>query len=68
MPLFEYQCRECKSRFEAFVVAGRRPEACPSCGGTDLEKQFSTFGLGGSTGGAGAGTSWGTSCGPTGGG
>ncbi len=65
MPLFEYQCRECETRFEALVVAGRRPQACPTCGSTDIDKQYSTFGF---AGGAGVGLSRGPSCGPAGGG
>ncbi len=46
MPLFEYECRECGRRFEALVV-GSRKASCPSCGSEDLEKQLSTFGVGG---------------------
>ena len=49
MPLFEYECRECGERFEALVQRASRP-SCPSCGSEDLEKQLSTFGLGGVSG------------------
>jgi putative FmdB family regulatory protein len=42
MPLFEYTCRGCGHRFEAFVTASRSA-ACPDCGSRELEKQFSTF-------------------------
>lgn len=46
MPLFEYICRSCSRRFETLVM-GRTSPACPGCGGRDLEKQFSTFAVGG---------------------
>lgn len=53
MPIFEYVCGGCGNRFEALVYGGKAPD-CPSCGGSDLEKQFSSFAVGGSgsTGGA----------------
>jgi putative FmdB family regulatory protein len=63
MPLFEYQCSECGYRFEALVVGTRAPEKCPRCESEALEKQFSTFGLGGSTHGTPRGSSCGTSSG-----
>jgi putative FmdB family regulatory protein len=43
MPLFEFTCRHCGTRFEALILGGRRAE-CPHCGSDDLEKHFSTFG------------------------
>jgi putative FmdB family regulatory protein len=49
MPLFEYACRGCGHRFEAFVNAGRAA-ACPSCEGGDLEKLLSSPGMVGSGG------------------
>ena len=42
MPLFEYECHACGKQFEALVRADAKP-ACPSCGGTKLEKLLSTF-------------------------
>jgi putative FmdB family regulatory protein len=57
MPLFEYECRECGTRFEAFVAGSRKP-SCPACGSEDLEKQLSRFGVGGfSSSSGGFGTS-----------
>jgi putative FmdB family regulatory protein len=66
MPLFEYLCKACHHRFEALVVGTRRPEACPRCHGPEIEKQYSTFGMGG---GYSSGSSRGSSsCGTSGGG
>ena len=65
MPLFEYQCKTCGHRFEALVIGSRQP-TCPRCESTELEKQCSTFGLGGTTGGQN-GRSSGHACAPGGG-
>jgi putative FmdB family regulatory protein len=44
MPIFEYKCEDCGSKFEKLV---RRPGAekvlCPSCGQSHLEQQYSAF-------------------------
>lgn len=42
MPIFEYLCADCGTKFEKLV---RRSEevACPSCGKDHLEQQLSTF-------------------------
>ena len=61
MPLFEYQCKTCGHRFEALVVGSRTP-ACPRCKSDELEKQLSTFGLGGSGRSYGSGSYGGSSC------
>jgi len=42
MPLFDFHCRACGHQFEALVRSGH-PPVCPSCQGTDLERQLSTF-------------------------
>ena len=46
MPLYEYVCRRCSKRFEALVFGDEKPE-CPACGTRELEKQLSTFAVGG---------------------
>jgi putative FmdB family regulatory protein len=46
MPIFEYVCRECNHRFE-LLVYGSTNAACPQCKTTKLEKQLSSFGVGG---------------------
>ena len=42
MPIYEYLCDDCGTRFEKLV---RRddPVLCPSCGESHLTTQFSTF-------------------------
>lgn len=46
MPLFEFTCRSCHAAFEQIVFSSDTP-TCPSCQGTDLEKQHSAFAVGG---------------------
>ncbi|MFP4451980.1 MAG: FmdB family zinc ribbon protein [Desulfobacterales bacterium] len=70
MPIFEYYCDSCDSKFETLVRGGEVP-VCPQCGGKDLKKLLSACGFvskgaGGETVGASAGSSCGgcasTSC------
>ena len=42
MPLFEYRCLACDSRFE-LLIRGSDVPACPSCGATSLERTLSLF-------------------------
>ena len=49
MPIFEYVCRECNNRFE-LLIQGSAEAACPQCKTTNLDKQFSAFGVGATTG------------------
>jgi putative FmdB family regulatory protein len=41
VPIFEYRCRDCDSRFELLVLSSTPAPACPSCRGHDLEKLMS---------------------------
>lgn len=44
MPIYEFACKSCQCHFETRVSrVGERPSACPTCGGTELEKELSTF-------------------------
>lgn len=45
MPLYEYSCNDCRTGFEVLqsLGAGADDLECPSCGGADLSKQYSTF-------------------------
>ena len=42
MPIYDYQCRKCKNRFELLVLKGT-VAACPQCQSEDLEQQISGF-------------------------
>jgi putative FmdB family regulatory protein len=44
MPIFEYVCDDCGSKFEKLLRrAGDAAGECPSCGKSHLSEQFSTF-------------------------
>jgi putative FmdB family regulatory protein len=45
MPVFEYQCVNCKTKFEIFHKSSSNPEevACPRCGSKEYKKLLSAF-------------------------
>ena len=47
MPIYEYACRTCQTRFERFVRPGPSGQAetivCPSCQGSNVERLLSMF-------------------------
>ena len=43
MPIFEYLCEDCGSKFEKLVRREGSDVKCPSCGQEHLKQQFSTF-------------------------
>ena len=45
MPLYEYRCRSCDSRFETYVRARVDPVNCPECRADTIEKLVSSFAL-----------------------
>jgi putative FmdB family regulatory protein len=45
MPLYEYHCTSCEHDFELLVRESTELK-CPSCAGTELEKQLSVFAVG----------------------
>lgn len=65
MPLYEYRCSSCGSRFEVLRRMGQGSEglACPQCGHERVDKEFSTFAGASSSGGA---ASTGGGCSPSG--
>ncbi|MBN1289054.1 MAG: zinc ribbon domain-containing protein [Actinobacteria bacterium] len=44
MPIFEFRCNDCRESFEKLCREGQEV-VCPECGGADLKKLFSTFGV-----------------------
>ncbi|HEY1220158.1 MAG: zinc ribbon domain-containing protein [Bryobacteraceae bacterium] len=44
MPIYEYKCQDCGTKFEKLVrrAGGPEPE-CPACGQKHIEQQLSTF-------------------------
>ena len=43
MPIYEFGCSKCGTRFEELVKAGGTAP-CPECGATDVERRFSPIG------------------------
>jgi putative FmdB family regulatory protein len=44
MPIFEYRCEDCGTKFEKLMRrAGEQAPGCPTCGGERASQQFSTF-------------------------
>ena len=54
MPLYEYRCRQCDTRFEVLqrLGEGARGLACPECASPELSKEFSTFAASSSSAGS----------------
>ena len=43
MPLYEYRCHDCESRFEKYVRAWGEAVSCPACASESVDKLLSTF-------------------------
>jgi putative FmdB family regulatory protein len=45
MPIYEYQCQDCNTKFEKLVrrAAEVADVNCPSCGEKHVSQQYSTF-------------------------
>ena len=56
MPIYEYLCADCEEKFEKYVRAWGDGVSCPSCQGSAVEKQLSTFAMAGGSGSAGGAT------------
>ena len=41
MPIYEYRCKRCSSRFEFLVLRRQEPTSCSSCGGPEIERLLS---------------------------
>lgn len=49
MPLFEYECLECKTRFEQLIYNKKTEVTCRSCGSTRVTQLLSTFAVAGTS-------------------
>jgi putative FmdB family regulatory protein len=43
MPIYEYRCEDCGSKFEKLVRRSAEPVECPECGKDHLKLELSTF-------------------------
>ena len=43
MPIFEYLCEDCGTKFEKLVRGSADGIVCPSCGDSHLKQELSTF-------------------------
>lgn len=45
MPVFEYQCKSCSSKYEVYhkTTTGTEEVSCPKCSSNDSKKLFSSF-------------------------
>lgn len=41
MPIFEYLCKNCGTRFEIFIRNGEKESGCPQCKSTEMQRIFS---------------------------
>ena len=49
VPLYEYQCGKCGSRFEQIVYGDDKPVSCRACGSAGVTRLLSTFSVLGSS-------------------
>jgi putative FmdB family regulatory protein len=51
VPLYEYECRSCKARFEELIFDRAAQVLCRKCGSDEVQQQLSTFAVGAATAG-----------------
>ncbi|MEE9554698.1 MAG: zinc ribbon domain-containing protein [candidate division Zixibacteria bacterium] len=52
MPIYEYKCNDCDSKFEELVFSDAKKVVCGKCGSENAEKLLSGFATNGNTIGA----------------
>jgi len=52
VPLFEYECRSCKARFEELIFDRAAQVVCRKCGSKEVMQLLSTFAVGAASTGA----------------
>lgn len=50
MPIYTYKCNKCGAVFDFLMLTKKETPTCQKCGSDDVEKQYSTFGVKGSSG------------------
>ena len=45
MPIYEYLCGKCESRFEALVKGPKQKVSCEKCGSKKVSRKYTVFGL-----------------------
>ncbi|MCM8786447.1 MAG: zinc ribbon domain-containing protein [Candidatus Omnitrophica bacterium] len=45
MPIHTYFCKNCKKKFDILIRTVEHKISCPYCNDTNLERQFSVFGI-----------------------
>ena len=45
MPIYEYRCQNCQRRVSIYLRDSSTSPKCPSCGGEDLVRLFSSFAM-----------------------
>ncbi|MDE3179639.1 MAG: zinc ribbon domain-containing protein [Acidobacteriota bacterium] len=50
MPIFEYQCRDCGTRFEKFLASRDEEITCKTCSSPRVDQQLSVFAVAGQPG------------------
>jgi putative FmdB family regulatory protein len=43
MPIFEYKCEKCNTKFEKLVNSNKTEVNCEKCGSEKVERQLSSF-------------------------
>ena len=49
MPIFEYRCRECGTKFEKIVTNGATEVTCKNCSSARVDKLLSVFAVSGAS-------------------